>query len=609
MTFSSKNKTTFTLCRHGLKTELEITFRLGFGYGSVCVHTAHRNVPPLPVFISRHLFVYKSAQGVDVPFAKMGRSKKTSNENEVLSLLSALSVWKATGPDGISARLLKECAEVIAPSLTELFNKSLTLGKVPTEWKHANIVPVPKTSETCVISNYRPISLLPIVSKVLEHVVHTRTLCVVEPLLHPQQHGFRSRRSCITQLLDVVHNIGKALDRGKEMDIIYLDFSKAFDSVPHDKLIEKLQQFGITGPLLYWYNNYLSGRKQRVVVDGVSSSFLDVTSGVPQGSIVGPLLFLLYVNDLPDAAEHSKVPMFADDSKCYRVIETPQDTELLQSDLHSLCSWSTTSDLNFNLKKCTSIRFSRKRTKKSPDYNLSHQQITITSTQKDLGIIISNNLKWTPHISNIVSKANQMLGFLRRNCTNLTDIKCRRLLYLTLVRAHICYGSEIWAPQSTSKDLLRIESVQRRATKYVLQDYHSSYTDRLKLLNLLPISYWYEIKDIISFYKMKSGIYDLNPENYIDPPSQHFTRFSSTNSFRLNLCRTTSFRSSFFNRIVPLWNSLPEELKLSNSTVILKTKLKNHYQEKLKTVFDVDRPRTWKTICSKCRSCVVNCCS
>ena len=302
--------------------------------------------------------------------------------------------------------------------------------------------------------------------------------------------------------------------------------------------------------------------------------------------------------------------MFADDSKCYRVIETPQDTELLQSDLHSLCKWSTTSDLNFTLKKCTSIRFSRKRTKKSPDYNLNHQQITITSTQKDLGIIISNNLKWTPHISNIVSKANQMLGFLRRNCTNLTDIKCRRLLYLTLVRAHLCYGSEIWAPQSTSRDLLRIESVQRRSTKYVLQDYHSSYTDRLKLLNLLPISYWYEIKDIISFYKMKSGIYDLNPENYVDPPpSQHLTPFSSTISFRPNLCRTTSFRSSFFNRIVPLWNSLPEELKLSNSTVILKTKLKNHYQEKLKTVFDVDRPRTWKTICSKCRSCVVNCCS
>ena len=167
-------------------------------------------------------------------------------------------------------------------------------------------------------------------------------------------------------------------------------------------------------------------------------------------------------------------------------------------------------------------------------------------------------------------------------------------------------GGYIWGGLYWGGKLI---SVQQRATKYVLQNYHSSYTDCLKLLNLLPISYWYEIKDIISFYKMKSGIYDLNPKNYIDPPSKHLTCFSFTISFQPNLCRTTSFRSSFFNRIVPLWNSLPEELKLSNSTVILKTKLKNHYQEKLKTVFDVDRPRTWKTICSKCRSCAVNCCS
>ncbi len=378
---------------------------------------------------------------------------------EVLCLLSALSIGKATGPDGISARLLKECANVIAPSLTELFNKSLASGKVPTEWKYANIVPVPKTSETRIINNYRPISLLSLVSKVLEHVVHARSLYIVKPLLHPQQHGFRSQRSCITQLLDVVHNIGKALDCGKEIDMIYLDFSKAFDSVPHDKLIVKLQQFGITGPLLDWYRDYLSGRKQRVVIDGVSSSYLDVTSGVPQGSIVGPPLFLVFVNDLPDAAEHSKVPMFADDSKCFRVIEMPHDTELLQSDLHSLCNWSSTSDLKFNLKKCTGIRFSRKRLIESPEYSLNHQQIPLRSSQKDLGIIITNNLKWSTRISNIVSKANQMLGFLRRNCTHLTDTKCRRLLYLALVRAHLCYGSELWAPQSTSKDLLRIEGV------------------------------------------------------------------------------------------------------------------------------------------------------
>ncbi|CAB4007908.1 RNA-directed DNA polymerase from mobile element jockey [Paramuricea clavata] len=181
--------------------------------------------------------------------------------------------------------------------------------------------------------------------------------------------------------------------------------------------------------------------------------------------------------------------MFADDSKCYRVIETSHDTQLLQSDLHSLCNWSSTSELKFNLKKCIGIRFSRKRLIESPEYSLNHELITLKSSQKDLGIIISNNLKWSPQINNIVSKANQMLGFLRRNCIHLTDMKCRRSLYLALVRAHLSYGSELWAPQSTSKDLLRIESVQRRASKYILQDYHSSYADRLKLLNLLPISY------------------------------------------------------------------------------------------------------------------------
>jgi hypothetical protein len=177
--------------------------------------------------------------------------------------------------------------------------------------------------------------------------------------------------------------------------------------------------------------------------------------------------YIIYVNDLPDFAEYSKVAMFADDSKCYRVIETSNDTQLLQSDLHPLCNWSSTSELKFNLKKCIGIRLYRKRLIESPEYSLNHELITLKSSLKDLGIIISNNLKWSPHITNIVAKANQMLGFLRHNCIHLTDMKCRRSLYLALVRAHLCYGSELWAPQSTSKDLLRIESVQRRASKYI----------------------------------------------------------------------------------------------------------------------------------------------
>ncbi len=206
----------------------------------------------------------------------------------------------------------------------------------------------------------------------------------------------------------------------------------------------------------------------------------------------------------------SMVPMFADDSKCYRVIESSQDSVLLQSDLHSLCDWSSTSDLKFNFKKCSGVRFTHKRLPELPVCNLNGEQITFSTTQKDLGIIISNNLKWSPHIFTVVSNANRMLGFLKRNCTYLTDVNSRRSLYLSLVRALLSYGSELWAPQTTSKVLLTIEGVQRRATKYILQDYNSSYADRLTKLKLLPISYWYEIKDIISSPKSNLDLMTYN---------------------------------------------------------------------------------------------------
>ena len=255
---------------------------------------------------------------------------------EISYMLPNLSTEKATGPDEISARMLTECSNEIAPSLTTLLNKSLTLSKVPQEWKEANVVPVPKKGDVDLISNYRPISLLSLASKLLEQIVHVHVSEFVESLLSNLQHGFRKRRSCVTQLLGVLHDVGKVLDSGQEGDVIYLDFSKAFDSVPHKNFLLKFKQHGISGSLLSLFADYLKERRQRVVLEGVSSSFLNVTSGVPQGSVLGPLLFLIYANNLPNAASHSIVPMFADDSKCYRQISQPRDRDLLQDDLNSL---------------------------------------------------------------------------------------------------------------------------------------------------------------------------------------------------------------------------------------------------------------------------------
>ncbi|CAB4012025.1 Hypothetical predicted protein, partial [Paramuricea clavata] len=212
------------------------------------------------------------------------------------------------------------------------------------EWKEANVLPIPKKGNIHEISNYRPISLPSLVSKLLEQVVNIHVSEFVQSSLNNLQHGFgfRKRGSCITQLLGVFHDVGKALDSRKESDMIYLDFSKAIQCHIACNLLLKLEQHGVSGLLLSWFSDYLNERRQRVVVEGVASSFLTATSGVSQGSVLGPLLFLTYANDLPNAANHSIVSMFADDSKCYREISQPRDRDFLQLDLNLLHQWSST---------------------------------------------------------------------------------------------------------------------------------------------------------------------------------------------------------------------------------------------------------------------------
>ena len=262
-------------------------------------------------------------------------------EKEVHKALANLETRKAQGPDNIPTLVLKECAKELSTSLCHLFNQSLSTGNLPSEWKTSLNVPVHKKQCKENVANYRPISLLCITSKVLERCVFQHIMKHFSKLLHDSQHGFLKGRSTVTQLLGFLHEIGQAIDKGQQSDVIYLDFAKAFDSVSHPRLILKLHHYGIRGKLLGWLENYLTNRSQRTVLQGVTCAPLPVLSGVPQGSILGPLLFLVYINDLPSVINcDSSIGLFADDSKCFKTILDSQDCTNLQNDLDAISEWS-----------------------------------------------------------------------------------------------------------------------------------------------------------------------------------------------------------------------------------------------------------------------------
>ena len=393
----------------------------------------------------------------------------TIEMKRVEGLLKKIKASKASGPDNIPNRVLKECAAELAPAIAILFQQSLNRGILPEAWTSANISPVFKKGDRHRAENYRPVSLTSVLSKLLEHIVCSNMLkhLTKNKVLTDLNHGFRSGFSCETQLAVTLDELTRNHDKGFQTDVAILDFSKAFDTVPHDKLLHKLEAYGIRGSLLDWVRNFLTGRKMKVVVDGEQSEEAEVLSGVPQGTVLGPLLFLCHINDLPDCVS-SIVRLFADDCLLYRTIKTQADHIALQEDLNKLEEWANKWGMKFNASKCYILSINQK---SSHYYQLNNTFLQEVEDNPYLGLTISNDLSWSKQIDKTAKKASSSLGFIRRNLSRCPK-ETRLQAYLSLVRSLLEYGAVIWDP-SSKQEIKKLERIQRQSARFVNRDYRS----------------------------------------------------------------------------------------------------------------------------------------
>ena len=341
-------------------------------------------------------------------------------------------------------------------------------GIVPSIWKRANVTPIHKKDEKSLVSNYRPVSLLCTIGKVMERCVYKYVYNFLRDnsFISPLQSGFTPGDSTVNQLLDLYNTFCKALDEGKEIRIIFFDISKAFDRVWHKGLIYKLKMAGISGSVLTWFEDYLKNRKQRVALNGVYSEWRMVKAGVPQGSILGPLLFLIYINDIVDVIG-ANIRLFADDTCLYLIVEDPMlAANILNTDMITIKNWATKWLVNFNPNKTNSMIISKKINKPvHPPLVMDGTTLPITSEHKHLGMILGNDGTWHSHISSIIKKGWQRLTVLR-NLKFILDRKSLEKNYFSFVRPILEYGDFIW-DNCTLEDKNKIESIQIEAMRII----------------------------------------------------------------------------------------------------------------------------------------------
>ena len=419
------------------------------------------------------------------------------SESSIRSALSSLAPNKACGPDNISARIIIECREELVVPLTKICRLSVSYGVFPAKWKSANIIPIFKKGDKKAAGNYRSVSLLPLFGKILERAVYDQLFRHTAPVLCKEQHGFVPGRSCTSNLAVFLTRAWEAISEGYQTDTVYTDFSAAFQSVNHAYLIHKLEHsYHLRGSALAWFASYLSDRRQRVTLNGKASRWTSVLSGTPEGSLLAPILFSLFINDLP-AELYSECLLYADDAKIFRKIITPIDAMTLQQDLDRLHVWSDRWGLSLNPAKCKALSVTLRRAPVQTTYQINGVPLENVSEMRDLGVIIDSKLTFSAHISRAICQANKALGVMMRSFQSgarRARYNDRTLLatYFAVVRSILEYGCVVWAGAAKSHTE-RVDRVQHRFLMWLNNHTNSpchslSYHDLLNHFKITTLS-------------------------------------------------------------------------------------------------------------------------
>ena len=501
-----------------------------------------------------------------------------TDPDEINKLLSSLKPKKSSGHDNISTLFLKGIKNQISDPLSALINKSLEAGYVPNIFKLAKVTPIYKAKNVQELTNYRPISLLPSMSKILEKIIHKRLYNFLnsQNLFYPSQYGFRPKHSTINAITEFTSHVLTSFENQEHSLSVFLDLSKAFDTIDHSILLRKLSHYGIRGVALDWFRSYLSGRKQFVNFKGINSNILEVNCGVPQGSVLGPLLFIIYTNDLPNTIKYSKCILFADDTTMFYSTKHPDELyKNISQDLHALSDWFKANKLSLNVNKTSYIIF------KSPKVHTNPQTLKIgteiieqTNTAKFLGIMIDDKLNWHKHIDYCKNKISSGLYALNisKHILSLQHLKC---LYHTLVHPHITYGLFLWGSTHTNY-IHKLEVLQNKSVRSVTNSkYNDSSWPIYKKLKVLPLSKLHQMETAKLMYLNQKrelplpllSIFTTNQNIH-----QHYTRHH--NDPHIQTRRTQTLSHSFIHKAPESWYNIPTQIKSAKTVGSFCSKMK-----------------------------------